>query len=165
MSGVMRWICVRLELQRERVAKHFLQLAGYAVYIPLVRERVIRRHRRIERVVPLFPAYGFVGLADTQGWYGARWSIGVAAILMGGDSPAAVPDTVLDAIRRREVNGAVELPKNGFKIGDQVRVRAARTAFSDTCCRAWRSCPGSCDLPSTLASAPVRARRRSRAPA
>jgi transcriptional antiterminator RfaH len=120
----MRWICARLELHRERVAQRFLELGGYAVYIPYVREHVVRRRRRIERVAPLFPAYGFVQLAETQGWSGVRWTIGVAAILMGGDSPAVVPDIVLESIRQREVNGAVELPKNGLKIGDRVRVRA-----------------------------------------
>jgi transcriptional antiterminator RfaH len=120
----MRWICARLELHRERVAQRFLELGGYAVYIPYVREYVIRRRRRIERVVPLFPAYGFVQLAETQGWSGVRWTIGVAAILMGGDSPAIVPDTILDAIRRRERNGTVELPRAQLKIGASVRVRA-----------------------------------------
>jgi hypothetical protein len=30
------------------------------------------------------------------------------------------------------------------------RVRLARTAFSGTCCRAWRACPVWCDLPSTV---------------
>jgi transcriptional antiterminator RfaH len=120
----MRWICARLELHRERVAQRFLELGGYAVYIPYMREQVIRRRRRIERVAPLFPAYGFVQLAETQGWSGVRWTIGVAAILMGGDSPAVVPDSALDAIRQREKDGAVELPKNGLKIGDRVRVRA-----------------------------------------
>jgi transcription antitermination factor NusG len=48
----------------------------------------------------------------------------VAAILMGGESPAHVPDSTLDAIRQREKNGAVELPREPFKIGDSVRVRA-----------------------------------------
>jgi transcriptional antiterminator RfaH len=120
----MHWICVRLEQRRERVAKHFLQLAGYAVYIPYIRERIIRRHRRIERLTPLFPAYGFVGLIEHQGWYRARWTIGVAAILMGGDSPAKVPDDTLDIIRGRERNGAVELPRNGLKPGVKVRLLA-----------------------------------------
>jgi transcriptional antiterminator RfaH len=120
----MRWICARLELQRERVAKHFLQLAGYAVYIPLIREHVVRRHRRVERIASLFPSYGFVGLTEQQGWYSVRWSIGVAAVLMGGDHPAVVPDAILDDIRRRERNGAIELARNGFKLGDAVCVRA-----------------------------------------
>jgi transcriptional antiterminator RfaH len=113
----MRWICARLELHRERVAQRFLELGGYAVYIPYVREHVIRRRRRrIERVAPLFPAYGFVQLAETQGW---------SAVLMGGDSPAAVPDTVLAEIKAREKRGLVELSKPPrFRRGEAVRILA-----------------------------------------
>jgi transcriptional antiterminator RfaH len=116
------WCCARLEPRRESVAKHFLGLAGYTVYIPQVRERRHRRGRRIETIAPLFPAYGFVAIV--QGWHDARWSIGVAALIMDGERPAKVPDRILDDLRRREINGAIELPKpHGPQIGDPVRVR------------------------------------------
>jgi transcriptional antiterminator RfaH len=115
------WACVRVEPRREAVAQHFLKLAGYEVYIPYVREQRIRRSRRVEVVSPLFPAYGFVAII--QGWHSARWSIGVAGIIMDGVQPAKVPDSVIADIRNRERNGAVELPKPpGMKIGDRVRV-------------------------------------------
>jgi transcription termination factor NusG len=54
------WCCARLEPRREAVAWHFLELAGYEVYIPQVREQRVRRHRRIEVISPLFPAYAFI---------------------------------------------------------------------------------------------------------
>jgi transcriptional antiterminator RfaH len=58
-----------------------------------------------------------------QQWHSARWSIGVSAIIMDGVAPAKVPDQVIDEIRRREVRGAVELPKApGMKLGARVRV-------------------------------------------
>jgi hypothetical protein len=53
------WACARLESRREAVAQHFLELAGYQVYIPRLRERCLRRHRRVEILAPLFPAYAF----------------------------------------------------------------------------------------------------------
>jgi transcriptional antiterminator RfaH len=115
------WACARLEPRREAVALHFLKLAGYQVYIPQVREQRLRSHRRVEVIAPLFPAYGFI-LIQAQ-WHSARWSIGVSAIIMDGQAPAKVPDQVIDEIQRREVRGAVELPKlPGLKTGDRVRV-------------------------------------------
>jgi transcriptional antiterminator RfaH len=115
------WACARLEFKRETVAQHFLRLAGYEVYVPYMRERLVRRNRRVEVVSPLFPAYGFVAII--QGWHSARWSIGVTAIIMDGVQPAKVPDGVIAEIRNRERNGAIELPKPpGMKIGDRVRV-------------------------------------------
>jgi transcriptional antiterminator RfaH len=110
-----------LETRREAVAQHFLKLAGYEVYIPQIREQRIRRHRRIEVVSPLFPAYAF--LVIEQQWHRARWTVGVTALIMDGVAPARVPGHVVDDIRRREVRGAVELPKPpGLRAGDRVKI-------------------------------------------
>ena len=115
------WACARLEVRREAVARHFLILAGYEIYIPQIREQRVRRHRRVEVISPLFPAYGFV-VIESQ-WHTARWSIGVAALIMDGTSPARVPDQVIAEIRQREVRGAIELPPPaGLLAGDAVRV-------------------------------------------
>ncbi len=115
------WACARLESRREAVARHFLRLAGYQVYIPQIREQRLRRHRRIEVIAPLFPAYAFIVIE--RKWHTARWSIGVTAIIMDGVAPAKVPDQVIDEIRHREVRGAVELPQApSMKVGDRVRV-------------------------------------------
>jgi transcriptional antiterminator RfaH len=115
------WACARLETRREAVAQHFLRLAGYQVYIPQVREQRVRRHRRVEVIAPLFPAYAFI-VIERQ-WHSARWSIGVSAIILDGDHPARVPDPVIAEIRRREVRGAIELPQApGMRAGDRVRV-------------------------------------------
>jgi transcriptional antiterminator RfaH len=129
------WACVRVEPRREAVAQHFLKLAGYEVYIPYVREQRLRRSRRVEVVSPLFPAYGFL-MVNGQ-WHSARWSIGVTAIIMDGMQPARCPDGVIEAIKARERNGAVEMPKaSGMKAGDRVGVLAGPFAnhlaiFSD----------------------------------
>ena len=115
------WACARLELRREAVAQHFLKLNGYETYIPRVREQRLRRGKRIETISPLFPAYAFIVIE--QQWHRARWSIGVAALIMDGEHPARVPDQVIAGIRAREVRGAVELPKSsGLKPGDHVKI-------------------------------------------
>jgi transcriptional antiterminator RfaH len=117
----MFWACARTESKREAVAKHFLELAGFEAYVPRVREQRIRRHRKIDVISPLFPSYAFI-VIDQQ-WHRARWSIGVAGLIMSGDHPARVPDRIIDEILSREVRGAVELPKPPtLKAGDRVRV-------------------------------------------
>jgi transcriptional antiterminator RfaH len=115
------WCAARFEPRRENVGKHFLGLAGYQVYIPLLRELRIRRGKKFEALEPLFPGYGFISITNGQ-WRGARWSIGVASIVMDHESPAKVPDHVIDDIRA-EVAGAIELPQaTGPRVDDPVRV-------------------------------------------
>ena len=117
------WAVARLEPHRERLALHCLSLSGFVMYLPRLRERRIRAGRKTEVLAPLFPGYCFLTI-EAQ-WHAARWSIGVLGLIMSGERPAVVADSIIQDIRARERNGAVELPRrDGFKIGDQVRVLA-----------------------------------------
>jgi transcription antitermination factor NusG len=118
------WAATQLQPRRERVAVHFLRLFGFEVYLPRVRHYQIRWHRRIEMLTPLFPAYCFTRL-EMQ-WHGMRQCPGVVRpVRIGDDEPVHVPDEVIDALRKRERDGAIDLPtKRGPrapKIGDRVK--------------------------------------------
>jgi transcriptional antiterminator RfaH len=116
------WAVAYTESQREQTAKRFLEQAGFETYLPLVAVR--------KRTVPLFPAYLFVKIVDR--WYSIGNTIGVVDLLLSGDMPAKVPDDVIPAIRRRERNGVVHLPKpksSGLQLGDTVRI--IRGSFAD----------------------------------
>jgi transcriptional antiterminator RfaH len=117
---VAYWACARLVPQRERLALHCLGLAGYVTYLPRLREIRRSRGRKIEVRPALFPGYLFLEI--TNGWWDARWSPGIAALLMSGDAPAVVPMHVILEIKSREVSGLVELPKSGLKPGARVRI-------------------------------------------
>ena len=118
----MSWIVARTEPQREQTARRFLELAGFSVYIPFVRERHAKGGRRIERLRPLFPSYGFVAFQNGR-WWDVRWCVGVAAVIMSGSEPAQLGDNIIDGIRGRERGGAIELPaRPGLKPGDRVRI-------------------------------------------
>jgi transcriptional antiterminator RfaH len=79
------------------------------------------RRRRVEVEKPLFPGYCFV-FVELQ-WHQASSAPGVIRILLDGDQPAHVHDTVIDGIRDREVGGIVRLPKPPpFRSGDRLRV-------------------------------------------
>src|SRR5215468_668086 len=77
--------------------------------------------RKIVNTPPLFPGYLFVLVV--QGWWDARWATGVRHLVMDGEHPARVPDSVIAEIKSREHNGFVELPKpRGFVPGMRVQV-------------------------------------------
>jgi len=117
----MFWCCAQIVPFRERLALHCLDLNGFEVYCPRLREQVRIRNRKIVRTPPLFPGYAFVLVISA--WWSARWSPGVRRIVMDGEMPARVPDAVIAEIRSRERNGLVELPKpRGLAPGTRVRV-------------------------------------------
>jgi transcriptional antiterminator RfaH len=113
------WAACRLQPSRTALALHFLNLHGYEVYCPRLRELRVLRGRRVEVLLPLFPGYTF--LRVVTGWWQARWAPGTCGLVMDGTTPAKVPDAVIAEIRSREREGAIELPPK-VRPGDRVRV-------------------------------------------
>jgi transcriptional antiterminator RfaH len=120
------WAAARAQPQREALAQHFLELAGYAVYLPRLREHRMSHGRRIETRPVLFPGYLFVEIV--AGWWEARWCPGTRGLVMNCGLPVRVPESVLAEIRSRECGGLVELPSR-LKRGDPVRIK--RGAFRE----------------------------------
>jgi transcriptional antiterminator RfaH len=116
------WAAAQLQANREQLALHMLQeIEGFTVYAPRLRQRR-RHHGRWIQVTPLlFVTYVFISI-ELQ-WHRARWAPGVVRLVMDGLQPAKVPDSVITALRQREHDGAIELPKPpGLQRGDKVRI-------------------------------------------
>jgi transcriptional antiterminator RfaH len=115
------WAAARAQPKRESLAAHFLELAGFAVYLPRLREHRVAHGRKIEVRPPLFPGYLFVLIVS--GWWEAHYCPGTRGLVLNCSLPARVPDGVVDGIRKRERGGLIELPKPPrFRPGDNVRV-------------------------------------------
>jgi hypothetical protein len=61
------WACAQLEVHRERLALHTLNLAGYATYLPRIRiqRATVGGRDAREGSAPLFPGYAFVSIEWT----------------------------------------------------------------------------------------------------
>jgi transcriptional antiterminator RfaH len=119
---VSYWCCAQIEGNREGLALHCLNLAGFTVYAPRihVRRRSSTRKARVQ-TTSLFPGYAFV-LIELQ-WHAARWCPGVLRLILDGVQPARVPEHVILDLRSRERDGVVVLPeKRTLRPGDPVRV-------------------------------------------
>jgi transcription antitermination factor NusG len=111
------WAVAQTQAHRERVAENFLRLFGFEVYLPRVRRHLIRFRRRTEYRTPYFPGYCFTRI-ELQ-WHGVKQCPGVIRLVrIGSDEPVHVPDEVIDALRARERDGAIDLPneKRGRRI-------------------------------------------------
>jgi transcriptional antiterminator RfaH len=127
-----RWYVVQTHVHAEAKAASHLMRQGYSIYLPRYLKR--RRHaRRVEMVAtPLFPRYLFVAIDRmTQRWRSILSTVGVTQLVRHGDEPAAVPEGIVDALRRREdERGLIMLDlRPRFAPGSKIRV--VDGAFSD----------------------------------
>jgi transcriptional antiterminator RfaH len=120
-----RWYVVQTQPNAEQKAVAHLDRQGFVTYLPRYLKR--RRHaRRVESVaVPLFPRYLFVGI-DTaaQRWRSIFSTVGVSRLICNGDTPQAVSDQIVAALRAREdESGLVQLDlRPSFRAGEKVCV-------------------------------------------
>lgn len=110
------WICCRTHPNNEKIAIRNLINQDFSYYQPLIQERKIRRKKLHLVEQPLFPCYLFVRVE--QQYRSLNYTYGIAALISG-----IVRDAEIDNLKRREVNGYVQLPKpKKYEIGDKVMI-------------------------------------------
>jgi transcriptional antiterminator RfaH len=99
---MLRWYLIHTKPVREAVAQANLERQGYEVYAPRMQQSVRRHGRWCECIVPLFPRYLFLQLAEgSQALSPVRSSVGVAGIVRFGARYAIVPEEIMRQLKRR----------------------------------------------------------------
>jgi transcription antitermination factor NusG len=114
------WCVARSEPGREAVAVRFLDRRATSLICSGLANGASTKAAALAIMPPLFSNYLFVRIES--GWWEARRCIGVAAIVMAGDEPGKLADSVIDRIRSREQNGLIVLPERSGLPGDPIRV-------------------------------------------
>jgi len=102
MTASPHWAVAVVQTSREDYVQTLLKRDGFETYLPKIRTAP-------KKTASLFPGYLMVRVVLR--WYPIRWTPGVLKVLMNGDKPAKLPDSVVDEIKGREVRGYVKLPK------------------------------------------------------
>ena len=126
-----RWYVVQTQPNAEGKASPHFGRQGFDTYLPSYLKR--RRHaRRVEIVgAPLFPRYMFVAVdMAVQRWRAIQSTIGVARLVCSGECPAAVPDGVIEDLRRREDERGLIKLENAVRFAPGDKIRVLDGAFS-----------------------------------
>ncbi len=120
------WYAVLCKPRREALAEANLLNQGYRVYLPRLATQRRRDGRWIDIVEPLFPRYLFItsGRAQ-QGFAPVRSTPGASGLVRFGGQAAAVPETVIDALRARQDPGSGACARRSvFQPGAAVEFRS-----------------------------------------
>lgn len=120
-----RWYVVHTQPHGEAKANLHLRRQGFATYLPKYLRQ--RRHARRTEIVsrPLFPNYLFVAFDPLRDrWRSIHSTFGVNRLVLAGEDPLPVPDSVVSQIKDREgEDGFVVLGlPAGVSTGSEVRL-------------------------------------------
>ena len=116
-----QWYTLHTKPNAEYQVAAVLQQRQLEAYLPEI-EAAGQRQRRERR--PFFPCYLFVRVDfETVGLSSIQWMPGLRRLVAFGDRPAAVPDPLIDLIRRRlEASPAGRGCGCDFQPGEPVRI-------------------------------------------
>jgi transcription antitermination factor NusG len=118
-----KWYALHVKAHKEQAVHDYLVAQGIADYYPYLRVKPVNPRSRKRR--PFFPGYVFVRLnVDELGSNALRWTEGTYGLVTFGDEPAAVPDGLIEEVRRQVevVNAAGVKIRPEMAPGDRVRI-------------------------------------------
>ncbi len=126
------WYALRVKPHKERIVYQLLRTEAVPAYFPSVKVKPV--NPRAARVRPYFPGYLFVQAdLNVAGNNAFRWTPGAHGLVRYGDTPAIVPDSLVQALKQRltaiEASGGLVLSR--VKQGDPVRILSGPFAGYD----------------------------------
>jgi transcriptional antiterminator RfaH len=121
-SSAGAWYLIRTKTGKERAVREQLASVAAEAFLPMLRARAPRWGRMADTITPLFPCYVFARFDVRRQYFDVKYMPGVKAIVSAGADPLAVPAAIVAEIRRRGVDGVVEIATPPLGRGERVVV-------------------------------------------
>ena len=120
----MHWYVIRTKPHQEKRAECHLRQVSVETFLPLLKhtKRILRKDNTV--VEPLFPQYLFARFHINDRYRAVNFASGVLNIVELGPKPVAVPESVIEGIRERLVDGYVIPEAERFQQGQIVHIKA-----------------------------------------
>lgn len=117
------WAVVNSHPHREHFAVENLQRQKFHAYYPKVKRRCRHGRRTTDVLRPLFPGYLFVQVnPDAQRWRSLLSTLGVRTVVRCGDRLSLLANEFVQALKSREIDGAIARPASPYRVGQEVRI-------------------------------------------
>jgi len=110
------WFVINTKPKKEFQVERLFSEGGFEFYYP--------KYQHENRIKPFFPGYGFLFFDFPSQYQLVKYTRGVKRVVGNQEGPIPIPETVIQKIKAREVNGLIELEKHGEepKVGDEIEV-------------------------------------------
>jgi len=119
----LNWYALRSKPRKEDVLYRQVINRGFEAYYPRMKVQPVNPRSR--KLRPYFPGYMFVQAdIETVGLSTFQWMPHASGLVVFGDEPAPVPESLIAAIRKRvdEINAAGGELFDGLHQGDKIQI-------------------------------------------
>jgi transcriptional antiterminator RfaH len=102
---VKPWYAIQTKPRKEQALLAALGRAEVEVYCPRIKQRRLRKRRKVCVDTPLFPGYLFARLAFLQDYARVRWTPGLVRVVTSGGVPVEVSEEMLREVQAIEKAG------------------------------------------------------------
>ncbi|MBD3413812.1 MAG: hypothetical protein GF421_05200 [Candidatus Aminicenantes bacterium] len=110
------WFVLNTKPKKEFQVEKIFSKNGFLIYNP--------KYRQGDRILPFFSGYEFICFDHPAQYRTVKFTRGVKRVIGNKEGPIPIPESVISQIKKREINGFIELEKYGSEpeAGDQVQV-------------------------------------------
>lgn len=110
------WFVLNTKPKKEFQVQRLFEEGGIDFYCP--------RYIHETRAKPFFAGYGFIYFAYPAQYRLVRYTRGVKRVIGNQQGPIPIPEEIIQEIKKREINGYIELEKYGEipEIGDEIEI-------------------------------------------
>jgi len=110
------WFVLNTKPKKEFQVEKLFREGGFKVYNP--------KYKQDNKIFPFFSGYEFVYFNHPGEYKKVKYTRGVKRIVGNDQGPIPVPEKIIEEIKKREINGFIELDKYGSEpeAGDEVQI-------------------------------------------
>lgn len=121
-TNASKWYLIRTKQYKEAFVRNMLSKRASDTFLPLLRSQRPQWGKVTHTITPLFPCYLFAHIDLETEYHFVQRTPGVVGLLCAGGEPSEVNESVIEEIKKREINGIVEIPQGTFSSGESVSV-------------------------------------------
>ncbi|GAG29554.1 unnamed protein product [marine sediment metagenome] len=110
------WFVLNTKPKKEFQVEKLFIAGGFKIYAP--------KYIHENRIKPFFSGYGFIYFDYPAQYQMVKYTRGVKRIVGSQKGPIPISERIIQEIKKREINGLIELDKYGGKpeIGDEIEI-------------------------------------------
>lgn len=126
----MNWYIIQTKPNSHLIASKNLKSQALEVFLPLTHKTFKKSGKFVNKTVPLFPSYLFIGTQkDKLSWKSINGTRGVSKAITVGGKYRAIDNYIVDSLKMRCDSSSIILPEPNFSVGEQVKIE--RGPFTD----------------------------------